>query len=548
MSARLAPRRGAVELHGADVTKPDVIRGETGPWRVGVPVINAGEATRRVEVRARVRARGGDAGGAPRAWGPSVGVWLAPLGVVKAVVSVEASAADARGEGVPIEVAVFGDGAGERAGQEADPIDRLEAALRVRGADEQHTRTFVSTIDGSVQYYAVVPAVGGGEGAERPGMVLSLHGAGVEATGQAGSYAGKPGLVIVCPTNRRPFGFDWEDWGRLDAVEVVEDASRRYGVDPERVYLTGHSMGGHGTWSIGTLMPHAFAAVAPSAGWLSFESYGGAVRFPGASDATKGMEGLLRRAFAGSDTQARMANLRGRGVYVLHGDADDNVPVREARAARAILERLQIPYGHHEEPGAGHWWDNNPGPGAACLDWPAIFEMFAQRPTLDASVGDEAELVLSEAGPVSMRERAPLAIDAQARRGERSRVRARVDRAAGWVEVETENAARVVIGPRLLRETVVTRARVDGGDVATPGARPGAPIMLERRDGAWGVASGKAVERAARSIPPGAGRLTGFKGAFDGGGGEFVLVYGTAGTAEENAWTLAKARFDAEQW
>lgn len=547
MSARLTPPRSAVELHGADVTKPDVIRGESGPWLVGVPVINAGEASRRVEVRARVRARGGEAGGAPRAWGPSVGVWLAPLGVVKTVVSVEASAADAHGEGVPIEVAVFADGPAAESGAEANPIDRLETALRVRGADEQHTRTFVSAIDGSVQYYAVVPAAGaGGVGATgRPGMVLSLHGAGVEATGQAGSYAGKPGLVIVCPTNRRPFGFDWEDWGRLDAVEVMEDASRRYGVDPERVYLTGHSMGGHGTWSIGTLMPHAFAAVAPSAGWLSFESYGGAVRFPGASDATKGMGGLLRRAFAGSDTQARMANLRGRGVYVLHGDADDNVPVREARAARAILEKLQIALGHHEEPGAGHWWDNDPGPGAACLDWPAIFETFAQRPPLDASVGDEAELVLTEAGPVLMRERSPLAIDAQARRGERSRVRARVDRATGSVEVETENAARVVIGPRLVRETAVTRMRVDGGDVAIRGARPGTPIVLEWRDGAWGVASGIAAERAARSIAPGAGRLPGFKGALD---GDFALVYGTAGTPEENAWTLAKARFDAEQW
>lgn len=29
-----------------------------------------------------------------------------------------------------------------------------------------------------------------------------------------------------CPTNRRPYGFDWEDWGRMDALEVLEVAQK----------------------------------------------------------------------------------------------------------------------------------------------------------------------------------------------------------------------------------------------------------------------------------------------------------------------------------
>ena len=61
---------------------------------------------------------------------------------------------------------------------------------------------------------------------------------------QANSYRSKSWGYIVAPTNRRPFGFDWQSWGRLDALESLADAKLRYGIDPTRVYLTGHSMGG----------------------------------------------------------------------------------------------------------------------------------------------------------------------------------------------------------------------------------------------------------------------------------------------------------------
>src|SRR5262249_19226057 len=79
-----------------------------------------------------------------------------------------------------------------------------------------YRRTFVSAIDDSVQYYSIVPAQPppSKEG-PRPALVLSLHGAAVQATSQAGAYESKRWAHIVCPTNRRPYGFDWEDWGRI---------------------------------------------------------------------------------------------------------------------------------------------------------------------------------------------------------------------------------------------------------------------------------------------------------------------------------------------
>ncbi len=42
--------------------------------------------------------------------------------------------------------------------------------------------------------------------------------------------------------------------------------SRRYRVDPDRIYLMGHSMGGYGTNNLATHHPDLFAAVAPAEG------------------------------------------------------------------------------------------------------------------------------------------------------------------------------------------------------------------------------------------------------------------------------------------
>src|SRR5207248_4783492 len=73
------------------------------------------------------------------------------------------------------------------------------------------------------------------------------------------------------------------------------------------------------------------------------------------------------------DTLALVRNLAATGVYVLHGDADDNVPVAQARSMRKELAEFHPDFAYHEQPGAGHWWGN------ACVDWPPVFEFFARR-------------------------------------------------------------------------------------------------------------------------------------------------------------------------
>ncbi len=108
-------------------------------------------------------------------------------------------------------------------------LDTATVGLRAVNIQEPHRRTYLSDVDGSVQHYAVLPA----QRADKPAaLVLSLHGANVEALNQVRSYAPKSWAHIVAPTNRRPYGFNWEDWGRLDALAVLAEAQKRYATDP----------------------------------------------------------------------------------------------------------------------------------------------------------------------------------------------------------------------------------------------------------------------------------------------------------------------------
>lgn len=68
-------------------------------------------------------------------------------------------------------------------------------------------------------------------------------------------------FIIVspqCPANQR-----WEE----DAViALIEHIIKNYRVDTKRIYLTGLSMGGYGSWALAAKYPERFAAVAPICG------------------------------------------------------------------------------------------------------------------------------------------------------------------------------------------------------------------------------------------------------------------------------------------
>lgn len=407
----------------------------------------------------------------------------------------------------------------------ADVLDRGNVSLRVREANEQYKVTFSSQIDGSLQYYAVTPAVPGSNAPPARALFLSTHGASVEAIGQAQAYAPKTWGWLAAPTNRRPYGFDWEDWGRMDALEVLELARARFKTDPRQTYLTGHSMGGHGAWQLGVTFPDRFAAIAPSAGWISFRSYGGGRR----SAASNDLERLLERAATPGDTLTLASNYLHYGVYVLHGDADDNVPVSEARKMKEVLSEFHRDFVYHEQPGAGHWWGNQ------CVDWPPIFDFFGRHQIPeDRSV---SHVQFSTANPGISASSHWVTIMAQEKALARSSVDIHYHATARKLIGTTENTAVLALDLQKLDSNNLAGVELDGQalDIKTNSAG----LWFTRKEERW-----KQSEPRAREAK-GPQRNGPFKEAFN---HRMIFVYGTTGTVEENAWSFAKARFDAELW
>ncbi len=404
-----------------------------------------------------------------------------------------------------------------------------EITLDVRSPNEQHDRTFISGMDGSVQYYSVRPGVIA-DGVT-PGLILTLHGASVEARSQAACYAPKGWAHVVAPTNRRPYGFDWEDWGRLDAMEVLRLASARFGTDPRRTIVTGHSMGGHGTWHLGVTFPDRWAAIGPSAGWVSFWSYTGAARY----DSASGVEAILMRATSPSDTLALRRNLDGLGVYVIHGDADDNVPVDQARTMRKEVGEWHRDFQYHEQPGAGHWWGNE------CVDWEPMVEFFKERRRDEMP----ARVSFVTAGPGVSATRDWVTIEQQHESMKFSRVDAVMDPSARRVVVATENVARLALDLRGMEETGRIAVEIDGREIDSTWPETGVLHLMNGASGEGVRGRGWSVARPLHPSTKGPHRSGPFKAAFD---NRFVFVVGTLGNEAEMNWAFAKARYDAETW
>ena len=346
-----------VFLNMADLTAPDLVVGdETEKW-LGVPVLNLTPGAV-IDVTARVLES--DSFEETEVAYPA----LAPLAVTQLGFRLTSREPPIEpGQTVTVTVQVES--------PSLDFIYERDIELTTVADDVAYRRTFREDTDGSVQYYGVQPPAGF-DPSEQYALVLSLHGASVEAIGQAQAYSQHDWTFVVAPTNRRPFGFDWEEWGRFNALAALRHAESVFDIDLHRVYLTGHSMGGHGTWHVGVHDTTNFAVIGPSAGWISFYTYGGEPEPSGA----------FGRARAHSQTMSYIGNLANRGVYIIHGSADDNVPVSEGRTMADAVGEVTDDIVYHEEPGAGHWWDGDASPGADCVDWPPLFE-FMQERTVD---------------------------------------------------------------------------------------------------------------------------------------------------------------------
>lgn len=153
--------------------------------------------------------------------------------------------------------------------------------------------------------------------------------------------------------------------GRLEqmALEALSQTQQEFNTDSTRIYLTGLSMGGYGSWYLTAHNPGKFAAVVPVAGGILPPSR--RRPFPPEVMALvpkeKPYETIARRI--GSTP-----------VWIFHGSDDPRVPVTESRRMYAALQAVGGNVRYTEYPGVGHnSWDR-------AYAEPELFEwMLAQR-------------------------------------------------------------------------------------------------------------------------------------------------------------------------
>ena len=401
-------------------------------------------------------------------------------------------------------------------------IDKTEISLRCVLPSVHHERTFISRIDGSVQYYSIAPAVRNTPD-ETKAMVLTVHGAGVEARNQARAYKSKDWTDIVAATNRRPYGFNWEAWGQIDALEVLEEAKRVYRPDLSKIYLTGHSMGGHGTWVIGTAYPDKFAAIAPCASYPDIITYG---RRPDEMHNTYPAYKNFERSANAARTLSLIQNLKQSGVYIFHGSEDRVVPTEQARQMRRLLGEFHPDFCYYEYPGGEHWF------GDISVDWLPIFDYFKNHTIpLPKNV---KEIDFHTATPSVSATDYWIRIEQQVKPFQFSNIVAAQDKDT----VHLRNVLNVSILelnlPSLEFNSETAVITVDAQTLQAPSNQK---VLLALENGKWNIR--KSLNHSHKY----ADRNGGFKNAFD---NHVVFVYATHGAREENEWYCNKARFDAE--
>jgi len=230
-------------------------------------------------------------------------------------------------------------------------------ARRPGGANASFAvREFKGSNGHMLSYSLFVPTPAESDKSQKPPLVLCLHGAGGN-TAAANILAGaemqkKHPCVVMAPAcdNREtrwveaPFGRGRNARAVLpELLEALDSVVKEKSVDPNRIYVTGQSMGGIGTWGLIAKHPERFAAAVPVCGIWSPE------------DAAK---------------------MNGVAIWAFHGDMDPTVPVTGSRIMIEALKKADVkPEAKYTElAGVGHGsW----GPAYAK---PELWEwLFAQR-------------------------------------------------------------------------------------------------------------------------------------------------------------------------
>ena len=141
------------------------------------------------------------------------------------------------------------------------------------------------------------------------------------------------GVIYLEPHGRGNTGY--RGIGEQDVLRCIQMAKSRFSVDEDRVYLTGESMGGGGTWHVGSRHPELFAAIAPVFGGWDY-----LVNTP--DDDLAKLTPLERFQQEQESSFAQVESLLTTPIFVHHGDADHIVDVRNSRIYRPATAALAL--------------------------------------------------------------------------------------------------------------------------------------------------------------------------------------------------------------
>jgi len=149
-------------------------------------------------------------------------------------------------------------------------------------------------------------------------LVVCLHGAGFTGDAYLERWAPRLGddYILACPSLQ--MGAWWTRLGEDLVLATIQAVQATYHINPDRVYLTGMSNGGIGSWIIGMHHAWRFAGIAPMASGID------EVLFP------------------------FLANLRQTPLYIIHGAEDQVMPVWLSRNITNELAQLGIAFVYRE--------------------------------------------------------------------------------------------------------------------------------------------------------------------------------------------------------
>jgi predicted peptidase len=201
----------------------------------------------------------------------------------------------------------------------------FNAAAQDKPQDKLMTaHSFTRPVTVGAEYLLYLPKGYDAAADKRWPLILFLHGAGESGTnvwrvdfhGPSRFLLLHPEFPFIlvsplCPPER--------GWSNETLLALLDEVTASHKVDTNRVYLTGLSMGGYGTWSLATSHPERFAAVVPICG-------GGSM-----IDIILGDRGYM---------PTRKANFKGLPVWAFHGGKDNVVPPQESERMIEAMKKL----------------------------------------------------------------------------------------------------------------------------------------------------------------------------------------------------------------